>query len=162
MRNTAPDAIWKNPKQFIAFGFGTGASPVAPGTVGTLVGILFFIVLSPLDLWLYLLVTLILFLVGIWLCGSTAKDINVHDHPGIVWDEIVGYLVTMIALPASWEWMIAGFIVFRLFDIFKPWPIKWIDNKVKGGFGIMVDDLIAGIYALIILQFIAWTFFSYN
>jgi len=160
--NHAPTSVWKNPKHFLAFGFGTGASPIMPGTMGTLVGILFFITMANATLWNYLLIVILFFAVGIWLCGSTAKDLKTHDHPGIVWDEIVGYLITMIALPLSWQWIVAGFIAFRAFDIFKPWPIKWLDQKVKGGLGIMLDDVLAGVYALIILQFIAWTFFSYD
>ena len=162
MANQVPPSVWHNPKHFIAFGFGSGASPFMPGTVGTVVGILFFIGLSQFTFWSYLVITALLFIFGIWLCDSTAKDIKVHDHAGIVWDEIVGYLIAMIGLPCSWGWVLAGFLVFRIFDIFKPWPIKWLDNKVPGGFGIMVDDLLAGIYSLIVLQFIACTFFSYN
>lgn len=148
--------------QYLAFGFGAGYSPKMPGTVGTLVGILFFIPLSFLDLWTYIFICLILFFVGIYLCGKTATLLNVHDHPGIVWDEIVGYLFSMINAPLSWEWVLAGFILFRFFDIIKPWPIRWIDQKVSGGLGIMLDDLLAAAYTFIILQFIAWTFFNYN
>lgn len=161
--NTVPASVWRNPKHFIAFGFGSGASPVMPGTMGTVVGIFFFITMADATFWNYLSILLVFFAVGVWLCGSTASDLKVHDHPGIVWDEIVGYLITMIGLPLSWPWILAGFIAFRLFDIFKPWPIKWIDEKVQGGWGIMLDDVLAGIYALIILQFVAWTFFNnYN
>lgn len=157
-----PASIWRNPKNFLAVGFGAGASPIMPGTMGTFIGMLFFMTLSEASLWNYLLITLVAFIVGIWLCGSTARDFNEHDHPGIVWDEIVGYLVAMIGLPFSLPWMFAGFFLFRAFDIFKPWPIKFLDNYVKGGFGIMVDDLVAGVYTLIVMQFVAWTFFSYN
>jgi phosphatidylglycerophosphatase A len=162
MENTVPRSIWRNPKHFLAFGFGAGASPIMPGTIGTLVGVLVFMTLSEASLWNYLLITTVAFFLGIWLCGSTAKEIKVHDHPGIVWDEIVGYLIAMIGLPFSFPWIVAGFVLFRAFDIFKPWPIKWIDSYVHGGFGIMLDDVLAGIYTLIVLQFVAWTFFSYN
>ena len=162
MTQRTPISIWHNPKHFLAFGFGLGASPVMPGTAGTVAGILFFLLLSQTSIWSYLIIVLVMFLFGIWLCDSTSKDLKVHDHSGIVWDEIVGYLITMIALPNSWGWMIAGFATFRIFDIFKPWPIKWLDQKVPGGLGIMLDDVLAGCYSLIVLEFIAWTFFSYN
>lgn len=160
--NSAPASVWKNPKHFIAFGFGSGASPIMPGTVGTLVGILFFITMADATFWNYFLILVVLFTFGVWVCGSTATDLKTHDHPGIVWDEIVGFLITMTGLPLSWPWILAGFIAFRAFDIFKPWPIKWLDEKVPSGLGIMLDDVLAGIYALIILQFVAWTFFNYN
>ena len=90
-------------------------------------------------------------LLGFYLCGKTARDMGVHDHPGIVWDEIAGYWLTMTALPASWSWALAGFVLFRLFDIWKPWPISWLDRQVHGGVGIMVDDLLAGLFAWAIL-----------
>ena len=89
---------------------------------------------------------------GVFLCDYTAKALNVHDHPGIVWDEIVGYFITMFMVPKSWLWIVIGFILFRVFDILKPWPISLADKKVHGGFGIMLDDVIAGVFALIIIQ----------
>lgn len=154
--NNAPASIWRNPLHFIAFGFGSGAAPVAPGTFGTLVGMLLFLLLQHLHWVSYLLVVLVAFVVGIQICGKTAKDIGVHDHGGIVWDEIVGYWVTMIAAPTGWLWVLVGFVLFRLFDIFKPWPIAKADKTVSGGFGIMLDDLLAGIYASIGLQIIVY------
>jgi phosphatidylglycerophosphatase A len=93
-----------------------------------------------------------LFSGGIYLCEVTARDLGVHDHSGIVWDEIVGYLITMFFIPFDWRLVILGFLLFRLFDIWKPWPISWLDRKVSGGLGIMLDDLLAGVYALIMLQ----------
>jgi len=92
------------------------------------------------------------FIFGIWVCGRAGDDLGVHDHGGIVWDEFVGFWVTMIAVPAGWQWIVAGFLLFRLFDIWKPWPISWADQKVSGGFGVMLDDLIAGGYALAVIQ----------
>jgi phosphatidylglycerophosphatase A len=103
--------------------------------------------MQPLALMPYLAVVALLFLVGIPICAHTANRLGVHDHPGIVWDEIVGYLVTMAFAPAGWLWVAAGFVLFRLFDIVKPWPIRWCDRKVHGGFGIMLDDLLAGVFA---------------
>ena len=119
-------------------------------------GVLLYIPLQTLFWPIYVGIVLVLFLIGIWLCGKTAKDLGVHDHPAIVWDEIVGYLVTMILVPSGWQWLLAGFVLFRLFDIWKPWPIYLIDKRVGGGFGIMIDDVIAGIFALLILQLIVY------
>ena len=95
-------------------------------------------------------------LLGFWLCGKTAKDLGVHDHPGIVWDEIVGFLITMYLVPLNWAWILTGFLLFRVFDILKPWPIRLIDQKVEGGIGIMLDDVLAGIYAWTVLQIIIY------
>lgn len=143
-----------NPIHLLAFGFGSGLAPVAPGTFGTLVGVLFYLPMQLLPLPFYLAVVVLLSGAGVWLCGRTAADLGVHDHPGIVWDEIVGYLVTMISAPAGWPWIVAGFLLFRLFDILKPWPIKSIDRGVSGGLGIMLDDLLAGLFAALCLQLI--------
>ena len=93
-------------------------------------------------------------IVGIYLCDKASRDMGVHDHGAIVWDEVVGLLITLIAVPAGWLWIIVGFALFRFFDIVKPWPIKWLDSKVSGGFGIMIDDVVAGIFSLICLQVI--------
>ncbi len=145
--------LLKNPIHLLALGFGTGLSPKAPGTVGTLVGVLLFQVLQAIatPFYFYALITLIGFIAGIYICQYTADALGVHDHPGIVWDEVIGYLVTMIFAPPGWLWVLLGFIFFRLFDIWKPWPIRVIDRSVHGGFGIMLDDVLAGIYAAIAL-----------
>ncbi len=143
---------WRNPVHLLAFGFGAGASPVAPGTLGTLMGIPLFLLLQHLPFTGYLVSTAILFLAGVRICGRTARDLGDKDPGGIVWDEIVGYLITMTAAPAGWGWMIAGFLLFRVFDILKPWPIGLIDSRVAGGTGIMLDDALAGVYALAALQ----------
>jgi phosphatidylglycerophosphatase A len=157
-------AFLKDPIHFLAVGFGTGLAPKAPGTFGTLAAIPIYLVMQPLSVEMYCLITVTLFLAGIWICHRAARDLGVHDHPGIVWDEIVGYLVTMMMAHHGWFWMISGFILFRIFDIWKPWPIKIIDQRVSGGFGIMFDDLIAGIFALIcmkILSFVVLTSLLY-
>jgi len=146
----------KNPVHLLAFGFGSGLSPKAPGTMGTLVAIPFFILLSKLSLLFYLLIVVAAFLAGIYFCDKTSKYLRVHDHSGIVWDEIVGYWITMILIPASWQSIVAGFLLFRLFDIWKPFPIKWVDQHVKGGFGIMIDDVLAAGFAWFCLYF--WYF----
>ncbi len=149
-----PPALLKNPVHFLSLGFGSGLSPFAPGTFGTLVAIPLYLIIQPLPLSYYLALTLLSLVLGFYLCEQTAKALGVHDHGGIVWDEIVGYFITMIAVPLDWKWIIAGFILFRFFDIVKPWPIKWIDAKVSGGVGIMLDDVLAGIFALIGLHLI--------
>jgi len=148
--------VCHSPLHLLAFGLGSGLAPWAPGTFGTLVGIPLFWALSDLPLADYLGLTLLLTLFGIWLCGRTAHALGVHDHPGIVWDEIVGYLVTMTGLPADAGWMLAGFVAFRFFDIVKPWPIHHIDDHLGDGLGIMLDDLIAGLFAAILLQVAAY------
>ena len=147
--------ILSNPIHCLAFGFGSGLAPKAPGTFGTLLAVPLYILLSQLSLLPYILVVVIAFAVGIYLCGRTATDLGVHDHPGIVWDEFVGFWITMIAAPAGWLWVVIGFILFRLFDIWKPWPIRFFDKNVESGLGIMIDDVLAGIYALLVLQLIA-------
>lgn len=124
---------------------------VAPGTFGTLVGIPLYLLLQNLPLVGYLAVTAALFALGVWLCHVTTHDLGVHDHPGIVWDEIVGYLVAMTAAPVGWLWLLAGFGLFRLFDVWKPWPIHLIDRHVSGGMGVMVDDIVAGLYAWLVM-----------
>lgn len=153
-----PRSVWRNPVHFAAFGFGSGAAPVAPGTFGTLMGVALYLLLPSMTWTLYLLFLLVATLVGIWLCDRTARDIGVHDHGGIVWDEFVGYWITMFMAPEGWPWIVAGFALFRLFDILKPWPISWLDRHVKGGFGVMVDDVLAGVMALICLQAAAYIY----
>lgn len=95
---------------------------------------------------------LVAFAVGVWICEQTVRDLGVDDHPGIVWDEFVGIWLVFIAVPLSWETLILGFVLFRIFDVLKPWPIRWLDRRVKGGFGVMIDDVLAGIFAWILLQ----------
>lgn len=149
--------IWRDPLRLIAFGFGSGLSPFAPGTVGTVVGVAFYWAMRDLATIPYLAVVAAMFAVGVWLCGTVASRLGVHDHPGIVWDEIVGYLVTMCCAPNGVLWIGAGFVLFRLFDIWKPFPIRWLDRRVPGGLGVMVDDVLAGIYAAGCLALLSWT-----
>jgi phosphatidylglycerophosphatase A len=142
---------------FIALGGGLGLAPKAPGTFGTLLGIpLLF--LMPANLVAYIVVVVVLFVLGVWCCNVCAKNLGVHDHPGIVWDEVVGYLITMMAVPKTFLWIVVGFAVFRFFDILKPWPIGWVDKHVHGGLGIMLDDVLAAVFSLIVIQ-IALYFF---
>lgn len=147
-----PSLIFIDPVHFLAFGFGSGLSPKAPGTAGSVVGLVLYILLAGLSDVVFISITLFLFLAGVWICGESSKKLGVHDHGGIVWDEIVGMLIALFHAPLSIPWLVCGFILFRFFDIVKPWPIKWLDKKVKGGFGIMIDDVLAGIFAFIVLQ----------
>ncbi|MCW8907157.1 MAG: phosphatidylglycerophosphatase A [Sedimenticola sp.] len=147
-----PDPDWRNPVHLLAFGLGSGAAPKAPGTFGTLAALPLCLLMQSLGSIGYLLLTLALFLLGIWLCGRTSRDLGVHDHGGIVWDEWVGLMVTLWMVPPGWIWLLAGFGLFRLFDILKPWPIGWLDRRVSGGLGIMLDDLLAGIFSLLLIQ----------
>ena len=141
-----------NPIHFLALGFGSGLAPKAPGTFGTLAALPLYFLIADCSLVNYLLITLLVTVAGFWLCDKAAKDMQVHDHGAIVWDEIAGLLITLIAVPVSWLAVLVGFMLFRLFDIFKPWPIKLLDRHVKGGFGIMIDDVLAGIFAAVCLQ----------
>lgn len=147
-----PSFKLSNPVHFLALGFGSGLAPKAPGTFGTLAAIPVYLLLVQLPLWAYLFAVAVSFVIGVYLCDRATRDVDVHDHPAIVWDEIVGFLITMIMVPAGWPWVLAGFVLFRFFDIIKPWPIRFLDRYVTGGFGIMIDDVVAGLFALAALQ----------
>ncbi|WP_409420789.1 phosphatidylglycerophosphatase A [Pseudaeromonas sp. ZJS20] len=147
---------WRNPLHWLATGFGSGLAPVAPGTFGTLAAVPCYYLVSGWPLWAYLGLLLIGSVAGVWICQSATDAIGQEDHGGIVWDEFMGYGITMIAAPAGWPWLLAGFLLFRLFDILKPWPIGWVDRQVRGGLGIMLDDLLAGVMAWLCMQALAW------
>ncbi len=144
--------VLRDPLQWPAFGFGLGLMPFAPGTWGSLPGVLFWY-LTPDDWPVQAAVAASAFLAGIWLCGESARRIGVHDHGGIVWDEIVGMYLTLLVVPRDPAWVLAAFVLFRLFDIWKPWPIRDLDHRLHGGLGIMLDDVIAALYAALILLF---------
>ncbi|ATG73160.1 phosphatidylglycerophosphatase A [Zobellella denitrificans] len=144
-----------NPLHLLALGFGSGLSPVMPGTMGTLAAIPLYLLVQGLPLWAYLGLLVLGFVAGIKICEAATRAIGRHDHGAIVWDEIIGFGITMIAAPAGWGWIAAGFVLFRFFDIAKPWPIRWFDRRVHGGVGIMLDDVIAGLFALACLQGLA-------
>ena len=152
MHGKVSPRLLRHPLGFVGFGFGSGLAPVAPGTAGTLAAVPLYLLLRDLPLVEYLAVVALFFLAGLPVCVHAARRLGVHDHPAIVWDEIVGYLVTMISAPPGLVWMVAGFVLFRFFDILKPWPISWIDRQVHGGFGIMLDDLLAGVFSACLLQ----------
>ena len=136
-----------DPVLFLAFGFGSGLAKKAPGTCGTVAAIPVYLLLVLTGLPIYSLLTIIITVVGIWICGQAADKLGEHDFGGIVWDEVAGYLITMWLVPFTWQTVLVGFVLFRLFDIVKPWPIKWLDQHVQGGLGIMIDDVLAGVFA---------------
>jgi len=143
---------FKNPVHILAFGFGSGLIPKAPGTAGTALAIIPWLWLSQQSLMVYLVLLGLAIIAGIFICDKTTRDLAIDDHPGIVWDEFCGFWLTMVAIPATWQWALTGFLLFRLFDILKPWPINWLDKHISGGLGIMLDDLLAAVYAWSILQ----------
>lgn len=148
--------VWHDPIYFLAFGFGSGLMPIAPGTWGTIMALPLYWLLAGYSWVIYLIVILFAFVLGIFLCDKVSRDLNVHDYSGIVWDEVVGYLCTMFLIPSSFRWSVIGFVLFRLFDIWKPQPIRWLDKSVKGGLGIMLDDILAAIFAWFFLQLLVW------
>ncbi len=144
--------LLRNPVHLLSFGFGSGYAPFAPGTFGTLAAIPIFLVLSQFTTVQYVVMVAVMLLAGIWFCDQTSRALGVHDHKAIVWDEVVGYLITMLLVTPSWLNICAGFALFRLFDIWKPWPINLLDKNIHGGLGIMLDDVLAGIFAWAVLQ----------
>jgi len=139
------------PSGFLAFGFGSGLSPFAPGTMGTIVAIPFIFALKSLGDTGFWIALSVFFLLGVVVCDRASRKLGVHDHGGIVWDEMVGYWLSVAFVPLQWHWLLAAFFLFRFFDIYKPWPIRQIDRKVSGGFGIMIDDIFAAFYTMIVL-----------
>jgi len=146
--------ILTTPVLFLAFGFGSGLAKKMPGTLGTVAAIPVYLLLVQANIWLYSILTIAVCIVGIYICDDAAKQLGEHDFGGIVWDEVAGYLVTMWFVPFSWTAVVVGFVLFRFFDILKPWPIKWVDRKVEGGLGIMLDDVLAGLISAALLFFI--------
>jgi phosphatidylglycerophosphatase A len=143
--------IWHDPLHFITCGFGLGMLP-APGTWGTLLGVVIYLIIHPAPLWLYIVIVVILNVAGVFMCDKVNKDLNTDDHPAAVWDEVAAFPIVMIAVPLTWYWVVIGFILFRIFDIFKPGPLGWLDRNVHGGFGVMIDDVAAALISLAILQ----------
>jgi phosphatidylglycerophosphatase A len=148
--------VMTDPVHFLAFGFGTGLAPFAPGTFGSLPGILLFWLTMDFGLYVQLGVAAAITLAGIWICGESARRIGVHDHGGIVWDEIAGMYLTLMVAPFSVFGWILAFGLFRIMDIVKPWPIRDLDHRLGGGVGIMLDDLAAALYAAILLVLYGW------
>lgn len=143
----------RNPVHFLALGFGSGLAQKMPGTFGTLAAFpLVAMVAAFGSIYTFVAVTLMVSVVGIWLCGRTAEDMGVHDHGAIVWDEVAGMFIAMLLVPLSWTNLLVAFALFRVFDILKPWPISVLDKKLHGGLGIMLDDVLAGAVACVMMH----------
>ena len=151
-----PHSIWTNPIHFIACGFGIGTLPLMPGTFATLAAIPLYLWLSTLPWSFYLAIIVLMNIAGVYLCGKTNRDFGTDDHPAAVWDEIATFPLAMFLVPPTWYFILLGFLLFRLFDIWKPWPIGWVDKNVHGGFGVMLDDILAALATWIILQSVIW------
>ena len=148
--------LLRHPVGWIATGFGVGLSPFAPGTMGSLAALI------PWWLWLrhlpameYAIVLALALAIGIWAGNWVIAKLRIEDPGVVVWDEFIGQWIALFAAPAGWLWILGGFALFRLFDIWKPWPVSWADQKLHGGFGVMFDDVLAGLYALAALQLLS-------
>ena len=160
MTTSRPDFkfLFAHPAHLIAFGFGSGLAPKAPGTVGTLLGLPLFwlsVAIAP-DLPSRIILLIAAFLLGVWACGRTGRALGITDHGGMVWDEIVAFALVLLFTPTSWLWIALAFALFRLFDILKPWPIRFADTHLKNGFGVMFDDLLAAGYAIAVIKGVQW------
>ena len=160
MTTSQPDLkfLIAHPAHLIAFGFGSGLAPKAPGTVGTLLGwpLVWLIVAATPDLPNQIILLIASFLLGVWACGRSGRALGVADHGGMVWDEIVAFALVLLFTPPGWIWAGIAFLLFRIFDILKPWPIKQADRRLKNGFGVMFDDLLAAGYALAVIKGLQW------
>jgi phosphatidylglycerophosphatase A len=141
----------RTPAGLFAFGFGSGLARFAPGTMGTLAAVPFALLLKQLPGFAYGAALAVLFLAGVWFCAAASRALGRHDPGGIVWDEMVGYWLTVALLPPAWGWWLAAFVLFRFFDILKPWPIRQVERSFAGGLGIMLDDVFAALYAMLAL-----------
>lgn len=150
--SSLPRSIWTNPIHFIACAFGAGTLPWAPGTWATIAAIPICLALAPLPIWLYVAIIALLFILGIFVCGITNRDFGFEDHPICAWDEMACFPVVMIGIPITWYDLLLAVILFRFFDILKPWPIGWLDKHVHGGFGVMLDDLVSALISLAIMH----------
>ncbi len=148
--------LLSHPIHFLSLGFGSGLAKKAPGTFGTLVGMPLFLLITNCSVIVQLLIIAALFVIGIYFCAFTGKAIGIVDHGSIVWDEIVAIMLVLTFTPYQWQWWLAAFLLFRLFDIWKPYPIRQLEAKFKNGFGVMFDDLLAAIYAIFCLQALLW------
>src|SRR5512135_3760671 len=149
-----PARVLRDPVHLLALGFGSGLAPVAPGTFGSVVGLGLGLAVLQVGFVFACVATAVAIAAGFWICGESARRLGVHDHPAIVWDEIAGMMLTLLAAPGAWWGALLGFALFRLFDIWKPWPIREIDHGLSGGAGIMLDDVVAGLLAAAVLLLI--------
>jgi phosphatidylglycerophosphatase A len=157
----ARNLAFTTPGGFLAFGFGAGLLTTAPGTVGTLAAIPLAVLIKLLPAFWFWSVLLGLFLAGVWLCGQVSRRLGVEDYSGIVWDEMVAYCLAVAFVPLHWGWFVAAFALFRFFDIIKPWPISEIEHAFEGGLGIMLDDVLAAVYTIILLAGARYVFFGH-
>lgn len=153
-RTRIPAAALREPVHLLALGFGSGLAPFAPGTFGSLVGLALALAVLQAGWWVALVATLLASVAGIWICGASARRLGVHDHPAIVWDEIAGMMLVMLAAPATWWGATLAFALFRWFDVWKPWPIREVDHGIPGGAGIMLDDILAALMAAAVMLLI--------
>ncbi len=149
-----------NPYHFLGFGFGSGLIPLMPGTMGSLAAVPLILAMGFVNVSIYIVITIFATVLGVLICKKVSEDLGVHDHGSIVWDEIAGMMVVFIAIPITWYNLLIGFVLFRIFDIWKPWPISFLDKHIHGGFGIMIDDIVAGIFALLVMH--AWLVLQMN
>ncbi|MFT7229300.1 MAG: phosphatidylglycerophosphatase A [Methylophilaceae bacterium] len=145
-----------HPVHFLALGFGSGLPPKAPGTFGTIAGLPLFYLIAGYSINVQLAIIAGLFIIGIYFCEVAGNALGVSDHGSIVWDEIVAMMLVLTITPTQWQWWLVAFGLFRLFDIWKPFPIRQCDTKLKGGFGVMLDDILAAVYAMISLKGLLW------
>jgi phosphatidylglycerophosphatase A len=153
-----PKLLLSSPAAWLALGFGTGLSPAAPGTVGSLLGIPLALALQTLAVGWQIAIWVVLCGIGCWACGRTGRMLQVADHPAIVWDEVCGMAAVLLLAPSGWPWIVASFAAFRLFDIVKPWPVHLIDRRWQNGFGVMADDLMAAVYAIVVIRILSAIF----
>jgi phosphatidylglycerophosphatase A len=157
MSQTSLRTIWTNPIHFVACAFGFGALPWMPGTWATLASIPLVLAFKQFPEAIYIAITAAMIIVGIYLCGVFNRDIGATDHPACAWDEMASFPIVMIGIAPTWYALALGFILFRFFDILKPWPISWCDRHIHGGFGVMLDDVVAALISLAILHgIICW------
>ena len=153
-RTRIPASALREPVHLLALGFGSGLAPVAPGTFGSLVGVALALLVLQAGWWVALAAAVIASIAGVWICGESARRLGVHDHPAIVWDEVAGMMLVMLAAPATWWGAAMAFVLFRVFDVWKPWPIREVDHGMRGGAGIMLDDILAALWAVAVLVLI--------
>jgi phosphatidylglycerophosphatase A len=151
--------VFSHPAHIVAFGFGAGLAPFAPGTFGTLLGWAIAWALPTESPGILLIVAGGLFLVGVWACEITGRHLGVADHPAMVWDEVVAFLIVLAFVPRAYFWQLGAFVAFRFFDILKPPPIRYLERRHGGGLGVMFDDIVAALYALLVLALVKRLFF---
>ena len=149
-----PVSALREPVHFLALGFGSGLAPVAPGTFGSVVGLVLGWLALQLGFVPAAVLAFVAIVAGFWICGESARRLGVHDHPAIVWDEVAAMMLVMLAVPHTWWGALLGFGLFRLFDVWKPWPIREVDHGLSGGAGIMLDDILAALMAVALLMMV--------